>query len=272
MIAGDALSIHRAEDVAYTINHAFVCSLTDFIDPFVGNATQNWLGKRVSIGCGHDHEHFHDEHSCATDAHGNSKLGHWWLGEIAGDFGAVPVTIAVQRYASPVMDGLRKVLETVAGPILRRSAMRSAHREASAFGAQPDAQAVAARAEELYAHEIYHLPQAAVWTASSVMLNVGTQKLAGNTAPLWHIASGKLVGTGVSSLLTLTARTLAPATAQKWDRFSSEHVYLPVSKKVAAAFGVDKHTVERVAEKERATQPSNWVERTAKQPETSRTR
>jgi len=61
----------RAEDIAYTINHALACTVTDFIDPFVGNLTQKYLGKRISIGCGHDHskdgkeghhDHAHEHH------------------------------------------------------------------------------------------------------------------------------------------------------------------------------------------------------------------
>ena len=251
----------RMEDVAYTINHALACTATDFIDPFVGNATQQWLGRRFSVGCGHDHGHFHGAaHGEHGHDHAHSHLGHWWLGELAGDFGSVPVTIAIQRHAPGLMGGIRNGLQTVAGGVFRKAAERSARRQATAFGMEADEETINARAEELYRHEMDHLPQAAVWTASSVILNVGIQKLTGNSAPLWQLGVSKLAGVGLSSGLTVGLRAFAPTTAQKWDRFSSEKLYLPATKKIGKLFGVEESTVDRMAEKERAHNQS-WVER-----------
>lgn len=249
----------RMEDVAYTINHAIACSTTDFIDPFVGNATQKWLGRRFSIGCGHDHDHFHDG-SC-HDGQGKGHLGHWWLGELAGDFGSVPVTIAIQRHAPGLMDGLRKGLEAVAGPVFRKSAERSARKQARAFGMEASEAEIQARAGEIYEHEMHHLPQAAVWTASSVVLNAGIQKLTGNTAPLWQIGIGKLAGVSLSTGLTVSLRAAAPTTMQKIDRTASEKLYLPAAKKVGKLFGVEEAAIERVAEKERELKEQSWAER-----------
>lgn len=258
--------LERMEDIAYTVNHAIACSATDFIDPFVGNATQKWLGKRFSIGCGHDHGHMHDG-SCASHSHehNHSNLGHWWLGELAGDFGSVPVTVAIQRYAPGVMNGIRKGAEVIAAPLFRASATRAARREATAFGAIADEQAIANRADAIYEHEMKHLPQAIVWTASSVALNVGIQKLSGNTAPLWQITAGKLTGVSFSTGLTLGVRALAPASVQKWDSLASEKVYLPVTKKVSKWFGVEEQSVERMAEKERAHKAPEWAARIEKE-------
>lgn len=258
--------LERMEDVAYTINHAIACSATDFIDPFVGNATQKWLGKRFSIGCGHDHGHFQGSdcgtHDHAHDHdHGKSHLGHWWLGELAGDFGSVPVTVAIQRHAPGVMNGLRKGMEAVAGGIFRKSAERSARKQATAFGMEASEAEIQQRADALYEHEMKHLPQAAVWTASSVVLNVGIQKLTGNTAPLWQVTAGKLSGVALSSGLMVGARALAPATAQKWDGYASEKLYLPATKKVSKLFGVDEKTVDSMVAKERAHDVKSWVAR-----------
>lgn len=252
----------RMEDVAYTINHALACSATDFIDPFVGNATQKWLGKRFSVGCGSGHEHFHDATCDHAHTHNHGNLGHWWLGELAGDFGSVPVTIAIQRHAPKVMDGLRSGLDKLAGPLFRKSAERSARKQATAFGVQASESEIQARAAEIYAHEIDHMPLAVVWTASSVALNVGIQKLSGNTAPLWQIGAGKLAGVSLSTGLTLGLRAAAPATMQKIDTTASEKLYLPATKKIGKWFGVEEQSVERMAEKQEALKPKNWAERT----------
>ena len=85
--ASDKSSAQHAENIAYTINHALACTATDFIDPWIGRMTQKYLRQRVSIGCGHDH----------SADHGTAWQG--VVGELVGDFGAVPVTVAVQHYA-----------------------------------------------------------------------------------------------------------------------------------------------------------------------------
>lgn len=263
-IKDDAAAPARAEDAAYLINHVIACTVTDFIDPYVGSATQKMLGRRFSVGCGEGHEHFGQWHAHAPDAHG--KLGHSWLGELAGDFLSVPVALGVQRFAPRLVEGLRKGLETAAGPLMRKSAERSARRQAQAFGQTPDETLVKARAQEIYGHEMQHLPLAAIWTASSVAINIATQKLAGNSAPLWQITAGKMAGTAVSSGATVGLRMLAPQTAQRWDAFSSEKLWLPATRKIGALFGVDGETVDRMAEKQhalkqQAAKPQSWAQR-----------
>lgn len=257
----------RMEDIAYTINHAIACSATDFIDPFVGNATQKWLGRRFSVGCGHGHDHFHDATCEASHAHTHGNLGHWWLGELAGDFGSVPVTIAIQRHAPGLMQGIGKGMEAVAGGLFRKSAERTARKQAAAFGGQASEAEIQARAGEIYRHEIEHMPLAAVWTASSVAINVGIQKLSGNTAPLWHIGAGKLAGVSLSTGLTLGLRAAAPGTMQAIDRSASEHVYLPVARKVGKWFGVEETAIEQAAEQEQ--QKKSWAQREEQRPKDS---
>jgi len=247
--ASQAEAHARAEDIAYTINHTIACTATDFIDPFIGTATQKMLGKRVSLHGDGEHGHSHNQ----------GGLNYTFAGELAGDFGSVPVTIALQRHAPKAMAALGKGLEKIAAPVFRRTAGSTALREAKAFGGEVDAEAVKARADALYDHEIKHLPLAAVWTASSIAMNVGTQKLMGNQAPTSHILAGKGAGILFSSGLTVGLRALIPAKAQAWDKFSSEKLYLPATKKIGKLFRVEEKSVENMAREQEKLADKGWA-------------
>ena len=70
----------RAEDIAYTINHAIVCAATDVIDPFFAAGMQKHFGKNIHISqCNKTHDHGnHDEHKEShkkEDAHKECNSG-----------------------------------------------------------------------------------------------------------------------------------------------------------------------------------------------------
>ena len=337
-------SEQRAEDVAYTINHAFACTLTDFIDPYVGNWTQEYLGKRISIGCGHDHSdghvhgpdcghkhafpfpgddgghhdhdgpfhihgpgcnhhkpgnftctsvghdhnhdhphdvdplplpiatpphsHDHDHGTCDqghTHSHNHppaakSHLKHWLIGEFVGDFGAVPVTIAFQRLAPDFMDSIRHVMEPVLGGMFRMGARFSARSWAQENNLAADSTAAKDKENAIYEHEVRHLPQALVWTASSIGINLATQRYLGNNAPLSHLAAAKATGATISAALVVAGRAFAPQTARKWDQYTSKHVFLPLTKVVGGAAGISSEDVDRMAVKE-GLHDVNWTDK-----------
>lgn len=259
----------RAEDIAYTINHALACTATDFIDPYFGDLTQRYLGQRVSIGCSHDHSkdaghgpgHEHGP-GCDHHAHaGAGHLGHWWIGEVVGDFGAVPVTVGMQRYFPSVMDGLRRTIEPVLGGYFRKGAERSTKSWAEKRGVSADSPEYKQHMEAVYRHEVDHLPQALVWTASSIAINLTTQRLIGNTAPLWQLATGKAVGASISAALVVGGRGLAPEAARKWDGFTSKNVFLPATRVIGRVFGIEERSVERMADKEERLADGPWESR-----------
>lgn len=252
----------QAEDIAYTINHALACTATDFIDPYFGNLTQRYLGKRYSVGCGHDHSKDSAHHDHNHHHHHGSHLKHWWIGEVVGDFGAVPVTVGMQRHFPGFMNGLRTLLEPLLGGFFRRGAERSARHWAQAQGLSAESQEYKEQADAIYRYEIDHLPQAFMWTASSVALNLGTQRLVGNQAPLWHLVAGKTVGAGISASLVVGGRGFFPAAAHAWDTFTSEHLFLPATKVVVTMFEEDRGAVDRMAEKKKRLHANEWVERT----------
>lgn len=261
----------RAVDIAYTINHALACTATDFIDPYFGNLTQKYLGKRFSIGCGHDHskdnhhDHGHKHHGppCAHPHHHHhaGNLKHWWIGEVVGDFGAVPVTIAAQRYFPGFMNGLRKMMEPMLGGFFRKGAERSSKKWAQAQGVSADSQEFKDHVEAVYQHEVSHLPQALMWTTSSIAINLCTQRAIGNKGPFWQLAAGKAVGASISAGLVVGGRGLAPGAAEKWDNFTSEKLFLPATKAVGSLFGVRKEDIDRMAEEQKELKGESWTER-----------
>lgn len=245
----------RAEDVAYTINHAIACTVTDLVDPIIGDLTQKHLNKRYHIGC-----------SDPTHNHGPDNPPHkqwqWWVGEVVGDFGAVPLTIAAQRYAPGFMQGLRTTLGTVLGPIYHLGAEHSAKAWARERGIAVGGKEYDERVKEIYTHEVDHLPQAAMWTASSMGINVITQKLVGNHGPWWQIGLGKLAGASISIAAVLGARAAMPETVRSLDQWTSRNLFLPATKTVGKAFGVDEKSVERMAQRdEKAEYGTGWRER-----------
>ena len=267
-------SEQRAQDIAYTINHALACTATDFIDPFVGNFTQKMIGKRFSVGCGtHGHDDHHHDHDHGHDAP-SGHLGHWWLGEVIGDFGSVPITVGIQHYFPGFMDKLKSGIEPVVGKFFRKGAERATKRWAAGNGIAEGSQEFKDHVEEVYKSEIDHLPQALVWTASSIALNLTTQKLIGNDAPLWQLAAAKATGATISAGLVVGARGFAPGAAEKWDSFTSEKIFLPATKVVGKVIGIDPETVDRMAERENhdktgkpAQDARSWQDRVSANPQ-----
>lgn len=256
-----------AERIAYTINHALACTFTDFIDPWVGHKTQQYLGRRYSIGCGHDHSHDHHGHHHHDHDHHHhhapaSRFSHWALGEVAGDFGAVPVTLACARFAPGLMEGIGKLMEPVAMPLFRAGASLSSGQWAKRNGFAADSPERKAQQENLYRHEMSYLPQALIWTASSVGINLGVQRMLGNRAPLWQMAAGKISGAAISAGAVVGGRAAMPETARSWDRFTSKNIFLPATKAAGRLFGIDSDTVERMeARKEEGAHHHGWAEK-----------
>jgi len=267
----------RAEDIAYTINHALSCGTTDVVlQPLIAAA----FG--VNVGCGdskhqhapHDHHHGHD-HGHDHYAHAKPKLtlktfaqeaGHYFKGEIFGDFVAVPLTIAVQRFFPGFMQGLRKIFEPLTGWAFRMGANRTARHWAQKQGLAPDAPEVAAHAKEIYEHEVSHLPQAVVWNMFAYPIGAVGQKLFGHGRSYGEIFKSKLVGAVVSNGILIGGRMLAPGAAQKWDQMTGENVFLPVSKAVGKVFGVDEKMMEKAVQNHREREQPTWVKRTEPTP------
>jgi hypothetical protein len=254
----DKTAEDHAEDIAYTINHALACTATDALEPYLDNWFQEKLGIRFPLGCGRDHDKEpHHEHGAHCQHH-ESNLWRWYAGELIGDFGAIPITIAAQHYAPSFMNGVRHVIEPVLGPVFAMGAKWSARSWAKQNGFATDSKECREKQEQIYAHEVSHLPQALLWTASSITLNLCTQKLLGNKAPLWQMGGAKALGATLNTALVVSGRAMAPQTARRWDRFTTRHVFLPATKTVGKIFGIDETTIDRMAEKDDS---NRWAKR-----------
>ena len=266
-----------SEDIVYTINHAIICTLTDFIDPPIVNYTKrnmprfaNWIGQfspstgnwiqqnlknGISVSghsmfeAGHDHDGHHED---AHDDHHHHHHGwHAWAGEFIGDFGAVPLTVGLQYVAPGFMKGIQNVSEPVLGPLFRWSSNHWAQEWGEKHGFANDSNEVRARAEEMYRHEVEHLPHAFVWTATSVGLNVAAQKALGSKDKAWLTLVGKTGGSLATLGWVLGFRAFLPQTAQRVDAWNTKHIAEPTTRYFSRLLGVDSETVDRVLEREK---------------------
>lgn len=294
----------RAEDLAYTINHSLYCTLTDFINPPINAATDGYL-RWLIPGCGHDHSHdghghhyhghcevnIHDPHGhigCSHSHHHEptrwekvktasrqafSKERFWQYakGEFIGDFGAVPITIGMQRLFPDVMQKVRHITEPVMGILFRFGVEQSSKRWAKARGVDMASEVYKKHVEAVYEHEMSHFPQAVVWTGASLGLNVAYQMHADKCthtpffSKLALKSTSVLSGVLVTAGMVIMARMLAPHKVREFDQWTSKQVILPTTKAVGKIFGVTEDDVDRMAEKQQQRDDemlwSNRVER-----------
>ncbi len=256
----------RAEDIAYTINHAISCGVTDlFIQPYAGAWLQtasekgtlpSWLRWTTKIVESHDDDHGHDH------GHGfwhNAK--HWFVGEAAGDLGAVPLTIFMQRQFPGFMHGIRTMLEPVMGGMFKSGANRAANSWAQRHGLSADAPEAKEKAAQIYEHEMSHLPQALMWNVFSFPINIAAQRLSGSKAGLGTMIAGKTFGAVVSNTMLIGGRAMVPEAAHSWDRWSSKHLIIPTANAVGGLLGIDKATMQKAAASHGEVEPSSWQQR-----------
>jgi hypothetical protein len=257
-----------AADFAYTLNHAIVCTLTDVVtDIPIGILVQNLLGKpegealswsdfRLSKIGKEMKDIFTGKHP--------EELVQWAAGEVGGDFGAVGVVTAINRFAPRAVDVIRKMAAPIASPIFKRSTSRAARKEFMAQGFDPNSPECTARAQEMFNVEMRHLPNALLWTVFSPIINLSVQKgllktihrgdwdetgkIRGkweNTSKLSHLALAKGIGATITSGLTLGIRNMSPKSMQKWDDKIASQVAGPIIERVSHLFGVDKEELKQ---------------------------
>jgi hypothetical protein len=261
----------HAEDIAYTINHSLYCTLTDFLNPPINAATDGYL-RWLIPGCGHDHSadggHHHHDHDhfpanmsrwekvkiASKQAFSKERFIQYAKGEFIGDFGAVPLTIGVQRLFPNFMNGLRKLCEPVIGPLFKWGVNSDNKNWAEKHSVAKDSPEYKEHAAKVYEYEMSHFPQAVVWTGFSLALNTGYQMWADKSPiPLGRkfllkgtsVLSGILVTAGV----VVAARAWAPNKMHAFDTWTGEKAILPATKAVGKLFGVDEDDVERMVEK-----------------------
>lgn len=251
-----------AADFVYTWNHAVVCTITDPItDAPIGATVQNMMASIRANGDGK--VTFRKLLEQLTpggvwdgikETFGNRQaLKSWFAGEFAGDFGAVPVVVAVQNFAPWLVNGIRKAFTPLMGPIFRRSAERAARKEFEFAQMETKGPEFQQRVEELYNKEMEHLPNAVLWTVASPAINITMQKLVIQKhfmkdeppVPVTDLLLGKAIGATITSSLTLGLRALAPEKAQKWDNWMSSKLSGPVSGVVSKVSGVDRDVLKK---------------------------
>jgi len=216
--------------ISYTLNHALFCVLSDPVtDPIVSKFTQDLLQK-----------HF--------PASGSTRepVSPWKLGlaEIAGDLLAVPLVVTAQCLFPHFMQNISKTAEPILGAFFKNGAERSARLWAARHDVALNSEAYQEKVQSIYKREMENVPKLLLWTVSSVAINICTQKLMKNDAPLWHMLVGKAAGAGVTALLSTLARGIAPGATDAIDQFTHQHIVHPVNKLVRNIFGGHSHAKE----------------------------
>jgi hypothetical protein len=195
----------RGEDIAYTLNNALVCTATDMVmgSPYLGHYIQKRLGNE-------------------------SQASKWYLAEVAGDFGAIPLTVGMQRYFPGTMEHISHSVEPLFKNFIRKGAQRATKEWAQKHGVSEDSEAYRKHFNKMYKYEVSHVPQALVWATTSTALNVGIQlAIDKGQTPFHHILAGKIGGAVFAAGITLGMRTLFPQKAEKLDHFISEKLVMP---------------------------------------------
>lgn len=280
----------QAEDIAYTINHSLYCTLTDFLNPPINAATDGYL-RWLIPGCGHDHSkdgghhhehgpgcthhHHHDPNKpkwervkeASKNAFSKERFIQYAKGEFIGDFGAVPLTIGVQRSFPNFMHGLRKLCEPVMRPLFAWGVERDSKSWAKAHDVPTDSDVYKNHVKQVYEYEMNHLPQAVVWTGFSLGLNTAYQVYADKSPmafdrKLLLKSSSVLSGILVTAGVVVAARAMAPVRMHGVDEWMGENTILPATKAVGKLFGVKEEDVERMAQKDQEIREGSWVDLT----------
>lgn len=285
----------QAEDIAYTINHSLYCTLTDFLNPPINAATDGWLRWLVP-GCGHDHSHddghhhhHHDHHehgpTCKHHHHEKAPQGRWEKikkatgkafskerfmqyakGEFIGDFGAVPLTIGVQRMFPGFMDSLRTISEPIMGQVFRWGVERDSKKWAQRNDIGVDSKEFKEHTAKVYEYEMSHFPQAIVWTGFSLGLNTAYQMFADKTPipfakKLALKTTSVLSGVVVTAGVVVAARALMPNKMHDFDSWMSRTAILPATKATGKLFGLKNEDVDRMVEKHEEIKGESWSAR-----------
>jgi hypothetical protein len=279
----DTLKLNHAEDIAYTINHSLYCTLTDFLNPPINAATDGYL-RWLIPGCGHDHSSDGGHHHAPANAthwektqhefkHSFSKdrFAEYAKGEFIGDFGAVPLTIGIQRLFPDFMNGVRKVCEPVMRPVFNWGVARDTKKWAKENNIAIDSAEYKEHATKIYQYEMNHFPQAVVWTGFSLGLNTAYQMFADKSPMTFHHkfalkSTSVLSGVVVTAGVVVAARALAPQKMHSFDTWTGKNAILPATKTVGKWFGVKEEDVERMQQKHDALNSTAWTQRVESKP------
>lgn len=227
----------RAEDVAYTLNNAVVCTIADSVAPFIGNSITQKLGNK-------------------------SQLGKWYVAELLGDYAAIPPTIWMQRHFPGAMAYISETVEPVFKKSLRKGAERANKEWAQRHGVSEDSEEYKAHFDKVYKYEVSHIPQALIWAASATTLNVGMQlAMDKGQTPIHHILAGKIGGSSLAAGATLAGRTFFPDKAEKIDRYISKHFVLPAGEVEEKLEKIVGHHDEDEHKNSHLKKDDSWKER-----------
>ena len=278
-----------AKILTYLGIHTGYCTATDFLNPPINTATNNWL-RWLIPGCGHDHSndgghHVHGPncnhaHEAAAgsrmertkkafcNSFSKKRLISYCKGEFIGDFGAIPVTMIEEKLCPDFVVGLRKVSEPLVGPVFKWGVERDSKSWAKKNNLDADALQVRERADKLYTYEMEHFPEAVLWTGNALALNTAYQMCVDKSHMplpnklLLHSTS-VLTGVVVTAGVVVAARALMPDRMHRFEEWMTKNVTLPPMMVAGRTIGIDQNIMENAAQQHMEHSSGEWVDRLA---------
>jgi hypothetical protein len=146
-------------------------------------------------------------------------------------------------------NAVRKGMEKTLGWAFRKSARREAQGWAKDQGLAKDSLEAKDKERQIYSYEVEHMPQAAIWTATSMIFNVATQKLFHKQLHKGHdhgsesllkLTGALVVGKTLSTGAVLGFRAGFPDKAHQWDKFAARHVFEPLENATSKVLGTER--------------------------------
>jgi hypothetical protein len=195
----------RSDDWSYTLSHMTTCLLTDPFTPFLAAFLQ-----KKATGRSNTLEHLE--------------------GEFLGDVMAVPITIGVQRFAPEVTQSIRNVIEPLARGAYQKGATQAAESWAHQRHISEDSPEFYAYQQQQYEYEMSRLPLQLLWTTTSVLGNVASQKILFNnqekmTDVLWAVGVSAGVTLGIQNI----GRIFMPEAMHWVDNVASNYAVKPIN-------------------------------------------
>lgn len=203
------------EDIAFGLQQTLACWATDFIDPYVGK----WFQDKFRS----DHHH--------------GTLAHTWGGEIIGDTAAFFAFLGVRQFMPQSVDWLKSAALHMGDGFYEKTGKKSLASWAKMHHVDEKSDAYRKKLQEWKDFQADNFAKASVISASSVVLNVATQKALGNTHTLPVITASKLVGAAITMASMLGLRFLIPKTTKELDDELSDKYFNPVIRKTQRLFG-----------------------------------
>ncbi len=210
----------RGERVAMDVETVLGCTVTDFIDPPVMTAIQNWYARR----------------------HGGEIPGqeHNWKGEGFGDAVGAGILVGCDALFSRKMEKLSHKTSHLLDPIYRWSAVKSGRLE-------PGNEESEHHYKKWRNYQVDSLMRTAAFSTLATAANVASQKLYWkNPSPTIVILGSKIAGAVLTMAAVSSYHLAEPREAKAVESWLSRNIFAPILRQTDKLLGSNKDKDEEL--------------------------